>query len=96
MPAMLLPPGPSSKTRPYLRPTTLTYALMYSLLQGSNARQNRYEQARDFVPPGRLMFLRPIKSAAKERKSNRKYMPVWITAQVCSLCSYTVITVVTL
>ncbi|KAL3156144.1 hypothetical protein ABBQ32_012435 [Trebouxia sp. C0010 RCD-2024] len=49
--------------------------------QGGNPRRNRYEQARDFVPPGRLMFLRPIKSAAKERKSNRKYMPVWITAQ---------------
>ncbi|KAL0029095.1 hypothetical protein WJX77_006448 [Trebouxia sp. C0004] len=46
-----------------------------------NPRRNRYEQARDFVPPGRLMFLRPIKSAAKERRSNRQYKPVWITAQ---------------
>ena len=55
------------------------------LLQTANPRRNRYEQARDFVPPGRLMFLRPIKSAAKERKSNRKYMPVWITAQVRSV-----------
>ena len=52
------------------------------LLQAGNPSRNRYEAARDFVPPGRLMFLRPIKSAAKERKSNRKYMPVWITAQV--------------
>lgn len=58
---------------------------MLLLLQTANPRRNRYEQAREFVPPGRLMFLRPIKSAAKERKSNRKYMPVWITAQVCSV-----------
>ncbi len=31
------------------------------------------------------MFLRPIKSAAKERRSNRQYKPVWITAQVTLL-----------
>ena len=37
------------------------------------------------MPPGRLMFLRPIKSAAKERRSNRQYKPVWITAQVILL-----------
>ena len=61
---------------------------MLLLLQTANPWRNRYEQARDFVPPGRLMFLRPIKSAAKERKSNRKYMPVWITAQVRSTVCY--------
>ena len=53
--------------------------------QAGNPGRNRYEQARNFVPPGRLMFLRPIKSAAKERRSNRQYKPVWITAQVILL-----------
>lgn len=55
----------------------------YNASQAGNVR-NRYEQSRNFVPPGRLMFLRPIKSAAKERKSKRHYAPVWITAQELS------------
>lgn len=55
---------------------------MLASLQAGNPQRNRYEQSRNFVPPGRLMFLRPIKSAAKERRSNRQYKPVWITAQV--------------
>lgn len=53
----------------------------YESASQTGGRLNRYEQAKNFVPPGRLMFLRPVKSAAKERKSNRQYAPVWITAQ---------------
>ncbi len=82
----------SSEDKPYKRQKSnkiwinqLTSAKIIAMLvwsQAGNPRRNRYEQARNFVPPGRLMFLRPIKSAAKERRSNRQYKPVWITAQV--------------
>ncbi len=41
-----------------------------------------YEIARNFRPPGRLMFLRPVKTAAQEKASRRTYDTVWITAEV--------------
>lgn len=42
----------------------------------------RYEIARNFRPPGRLMFLRPMKTAAQEKATRRTYDPVWITTEV--------------
>ena len=51
--------------------------------------QNRYHMARSFVPPGRLLFLRPMKSATRETSSKRKYEAVWIEVEVGSdLCRY--------
>lgn len=41
-----------------------------------------YEIARNFRPPGRLMFLRPVKTAPQEKASRRTYDTVWITAEV--------------
>ena len=43
----------------------------------------RYDSARSFRPPGRLMFLRPIKSAAQCPQSQRKYDVVWLQQEVC-------------
>ena len=44
--------------------------------------RDRYAFAREFVPLGRLMFLRPIKPAANVEKARRGYEPVWIPPQV--------------
>lgn len=38
--------------------------------------------ARTFVLPGRLMYLRPLKSKPKEKKARRKYDAVWSNAKV--------------
>jgi hypothetical protein len=42
----------------------------------------RYESARNFRPPGRLLFLRPIKTAAQEKVARRSYDAVWIDPEV--------------
>jgi hypothetical protein len=42
----------------------------------------RYEVARNFRPPGRLMFLRPVKPGARSKVAQRTYDPVWITSEV--------------
>ncbi|CAL8465267.1 g4802 [Coccomyxa elongata] len=54
---------------------------MTAMLQHSSSVGARYEIARNFRPPGRLMFLRPMKTAAQEKASRRTYDPVWITAE---------------
>ena len=36
--------------------------------------------SRQFVPPGRLMYLRPVKAKCKEKKLERRYHAVWIEA----------------
>lgn len=38
--------------------------------------------ARNFRAPGRLMFLRPVKTAAQEKVARRTYDAVWIKAEV--------------
>lgn len=49
----------------------------------SMCMQNRYHMARQFVPPGRLLFLRPLKTTPRnEPNSKRKYQPVWIESDV--------------
>ncbi len=42
----------------------------------------RYDSARSFRPPGRLMFLRPVKSAPQCAQSQRKYDAVWLQQEV--------------
>ena len=44
----------------------------------------RYESARSFRPPGRLMFLRPVKSAAQVGQARRRYDAVWLAQEVNS------------
>jgi hypothetical protein len=38
--------------------------------------------ARNFRPPGRLMFLRPVKAAPREKTAQRAYEAVWISSEV--------------
>ena len=45
----------------------------------------RYESARSFRPPGRLMFLRPVKSAAQIGQARRSYDAVWLAQEVIPL-----------
>ncbi|KAK9847646.1 hypothetical protein WJX84_000251 [Apatococcus fuscideae] len=47
----------------------------------SKDRQYRHAGARAYRPPGRLMFLRPLKPGAKTMAARRGYDPVWITAE---------------
>ena len=55
---------------------------MIRCLQASKERQYRHSGAREYTPPGRLLFLRPLKHGAKETAASRDYDPVWITAEV--------------
>ncbi len=48
----------------------------------SRLRGCRYDSARSFRPPGRLMFLRPVKSAPQCAQSQRKYDAVWLQQEV--------------
>ncbi|KAK9805494.1 hypothetical protein WJX72_001323 [[Myrmecia] bisecta] len=50
-------------------------------LHRSRSDHRRLASARNFVPPGRLMFLRPIKVATRTNIVKRKYDAVWIKAQ---------------
>ena len=38
--------------------------------------------ARHFRPPGRLMFLRPVKTSCQEPAAHRAFEAVWIDAEV--------------
>ena len=38
--------------------------------------------ARHFRPPGRLMFLRPVKTSCQEPAARRAFEAVWIDAEV--------------
>lgn len=49
-------------------------------LQRTRTDRNRYHMSRQFVPPGRLMHLRPVKAKCKEKKLERRYHAVWIEA----------------
>jgi hypothetical protein len=51
----------------------------------SRRRDTRFQVARQFVTPGRIMLLRPLKTAPKERKARRDYDAVWITTDVIPL-----------
>lgn len=51
----------------------------------------RYEVARNFRPPGRLMFLRPVKEGPRTKVAQRTYDAVWITSEarpVTGLCHF--------
>ncbi|KAK9802679.1 hypothetical protein WJX73_004994 [Symbiochloris irregularis] len=48
---------------------------------GTRSQENRYHQARSFMPPGRLLFLQPLKAGTSVRRSKRQYQPVWIEAE---------------
>lgn len=50
--------------------------------RASAQQDTRFRAARDFVTPGRIMLLRPLKTAPKERAARRDYDPVWITSEV--------------
>ena len=45
--------------------------------------RDRYEMARQFVLPGRIMFLRPLKRKPHEKKKKRRHDAVWVNAEVC-------------
>ena len=49
-------------------------------LQRTRTDRNKYHMSRQFVPPGRLMYLRPVKAKCKEKKLERRYHAVWIEA----------------
>ncbi|CAK0786854.1 hypothetical protein CVIRNUC_010068 [Coccomyxa viridis] len=50
-------------------------------LQRSSNVARRYESARSFRPPGRLMFLRPVKHAAQVGQAKRSYDAVWLAQE---------------
>ena len=43
---------------------------------------DRFAMARHFRPPGRLMFLRPVKGSRAESAARRAFEAVWIDAEV--------------
>ena len=44
----------------------------------SRRQADRFAQARHFRPPGRLMFLRPVKGRRGEGAAHRRFEAVWI------------------
>lgn len=55
-------------------------SLLCSQSDGLTCRE-RYEQARSFVLPGRLMFLRPLKPKSRVKATRRRYDAVWARAE---------------
>lgn len=47
----------------------------------SRRQADRYAQARHFRPPGRLMFLRPVKGRRGEGGAHRRFEAVWVDAE---------------
>eukprot|EP00891_Asterochloris_glomerata_P009487 jgi/Astpho2/9487/fgenesh1_pg.00145_%23_78_t len=52
----------------------------HATIKRTRTDRNRYHMSRQFVPPGRLMHLRPVKAKCKEKKLERRYHAVWIEA----------------
>lgn len=48
----------------------------------NETQADRYAMARHFRPPGRLMFLRPVKTSCQEPAARRAFEAVWIDAEV--------------